>query len=77
MKFLASYSANRSNTYSNSCYDFTTLSQAVKTIKEIVKGEHQQAVGNISRCSVSDENGNIVWAGSIHGTDCRVFTDKF
>lgn len=74
MRYFADFSANNGSTSNSKSYEFTSLSEAKKTIKEIVKGNHFQQTGNISRCDVRNEEGETVWAGYMSGTSTRVIT---
>lgn len=67
MKYYATFNANNGSTYSSTAYEYTNKQKAIADIKSIVAAEHFKQTGNRSTYSVTDETGQEVAAGTLHG----------
>lgn len=76
MKYFASFTANNGNTWNREPYEFSNKQEAIKTIKEIAKGNHFCASGNESTYRVWDENDICIAAGTLLGFRQQWQVDK-
>lgn len=63
MKYLANYTTNNGNTYNPNPFEYTNKREAIKSIREIARGE--TFAGQHGSVTVTTEDGAIVYEGRV------------
>ena len=63
MTYYANYTTNNGSTYNSTPFVYNNKREAIRSIREIARGE--TFAGNRGRVSVVDENGAVIYEGTV------------